>query len=246
MTRRRRRLRGPDRRRAAPRRRHRAAGAAPARRGALVRQPAHRGDRRAERGPAGGQPEHDVPAAALARAATASSTGYWEHPERRSRRFYAITAAGEDERERLRAEVGSAAGRGRGQSVERLRRGARRGEPRAGLGRDPRLQRRRRRGALVRHARAGRRSSTGSKHVARRRGRLAARRRGQVGRRAPGGRGRVLERVVALRAAGAGQTARRRRTTQIRGTPVGALQPRSRAASASARARLRAQAALGR
>jgi DNA-binding PadR family transcriptional regulator len=32
--------------------------------------------------------------------------GSWEHPERRSRRFYAITAAGEAERERLRAEVG--------------------------------------------------------------------------------------------------------------------------------------------
>jgi DNA-binding PadR family transcriptional regulator len=32
-------------------------------------------------------------------------TSYWEHPERRSRRFYAITPAGEHERERLRAEV---------------------------------------------------------------------------------------------------------------------------------------------
>jgi DNA-binding PadR family transcriptional regulator len=32
-------------------------------------------------------------------------TSYWEHPERRSRRFYAITAAGEDERERLRSEI---------------------------------------------------------------------------------------------------------------------------------------------
>ena len=32
-------------------------------------------------------------------------TGYWEHPERRSRRFYAITPAGEHERERLRDEV---------------------------------------------------------------------------------------------------------------------------------------------
>ncbi len=31
--------------------------------------------------------------------------GEWEHPERRSRRFYAITAAGADERERLRIEV---------------------------------------------------------------------------------------------------------------------------------------------
>lgn len=32
-------------------------------------------------------------------------TGSWEHPERRSRRFYAITDAGDAERERLRAEV---------------------------------------------------------------------------------------------------------------------------------------------
>jgi PadR family transcriptional regulator, regulatory protein PadR len=30
---------------------------------------------------------------------------YWEHPERRSRRFYAITADGEHERARLRDEV---------------------------------------------------------------------------------------------------------------------------------------------
>jgi DNA-binding PadR family transcriptional regulator len=33
-------------------------------------------------------------------------TAEWEHPERRSRRFYALTAAGEAERERLRREVG--------------------------------------------------------------------------------------------------------------------------------------------
>lgn len=32
-------------------------------------------------------------------------TSYWEHPERRSRRFYAITPDGEYERERLRAEI---------------------------------------------------------------------------------------------------------------------------------------------
>ena len=32
-------------------------------------------------------------------------TGSWEHPERRSRRFYALTEAGERERERLRGEV---------------------------------------------------------------------------------------------------------------------------------------------
>ena len=31
--------------------------------------------------------------------------GEWEHPERRSRRFYALTPAGEEERERLRTEV---------------------------------------------------------------------------------------------------------------------------------------------
>jgi DNA-binding PadR family transcriptional regulator len=32
--------------------------------------------------------------------------GEWEHPERRSRRFYRITDAGAEERDRLRAEVG--------------------------------------------------------------------------------------------------------------------------------------------
>ena len=32
--------------------------------------------------------------------------GRWEHPERRSRRFYAITPAGEAERARLAAELG--------------------------------------------------------------------------------------------------------------------------------------------
>ncbi len=32
-------------------------------------------------------------------------TAEWEHPERRSRRFYALTPAGEDERERLRGDV---------------------------------------------------------------------------------------------------------------------------------------------
>lgn len=31
--------------------------------------------------------------------------GDWEHPERRTRRFYSITAAGEEEYERLREEV---------------------------------------------------------------------------------------------------------------------------------------------
>ncbi len=32
--------------------------------------------------------------------------GHWEHPERRSRRFYALTDAGEAERERLLGEFG--------------------------------------------------------------------------------------------------------------------------------------------
>jgi DNA-binding PadR family transcriptional regulator len=31
--------------------------------------------------------------------------GEWEHPERRSRRFYRLTAAGEDERARLAGEL---------------------------------------------------------------------------------------------------------------------------------------------
>lgn len=32
--------------------------------------------------------------------------GDWEHPERRSRRFYRLTPAGEAERDRLREEIG--------------------------------------------------------------------------------------------------------------------------------------------
>ena len=32
--------------------------------------------------------------------------GEWEHPERRSRRFYRLTPSGETERERLRDEIG--------------------------------------------------------------------------------------------------------------------------------------------
>jgi DNA-binding PadR family transcriptional regulator len=32
-------------------------------------------------------------------------TGDWEHPDRRTRRYYSITAAGRRERRRLRAEL---------------------------------------------------------------------------------------------------------------------------------------------
>src|SRR5262245_31500529 len=45
---------------------------------------------------------------------------YWEHPERRSRRFYAITPSGEGERERLRGEVGPRL-EAVAESVQRLR-----------------------------------------------------------------------------------------------------------------------------
>ena len=48
-------------------------------------------------------------------------TGEWEHPERRSRRFYAITPDGERERERLAAIVGPRLGEVAG-ALERLRR----------------------------------------------------------------------------------------------------------------------------
>jgi DNA-binding PadR family transcriptional regulator len=48
-------------------------------------------------------------------------TSYWEHPERRSRRFYAITPEGEQERERLRAEVAPRLEAVAG-SIDRLRR----------------------------------------------------------------------------------------------------------------------------
>ena len=47
-------------------------------------------------------------------------TGEWEHPERRSRRFYAITPEGEKERERLAAVVTPRLGEV-ADSLERLR-----------------------------------------------------------------------------------------------------------------------------
>ncbi len=47
--------------------------------------------------------------------------GSWEHPERRSRRFYAITPAGEAERERLRGEIAPRLD-AIAASIERLRR----------------------------------------------------------------------------------------------------------------------------
>ena len=47
-------------------------------------------------------------------------TGEWEHPERRSRRFYAITEAGEDERARLASAVAPRLAEVAG-SLERLR-----------------------------------------------------------------------------------------------------------------------------
>ena len=46
--------------------------------------------------------------------------GTWEHPERRSKRFYAITAAGRAEYERLRAEIAPRLDRIAG-SVEAIR-----------------------------------------------------------------------------------------------------------------------------
>jgi PadR family transcriptional regulator PadR len=46
--------------------------------------------------------------------------GHWEHPERRSRRFYGITAAGEAERARLHAAIGEALDR-IGSSIEAIR-----------------------------------------------------------------------------------------------------------------------------
>jgi PadR family transcriptional regulator, regulatory protein PadR len=46
--------------------------------------------------------------------------GQWEHPERRSRRFYGITAAGEAERARLHAAIGESLDRV-GRSIEAIR-----------------------------------------------------------------------------------------------------------------------------
>ena len=46
--------------------------------------------------------------------------GRWEHPERRSRRFYSITPAGEDERTRLARELEPRLERIQG-SIERIR-----------------------------------------------------------------------------------------------------------------------------
>jgi PadR family transcriptional regulator, regulatory protein PadR len=46
--------------------------------------------------------------------------GQWEHPERRSRRFYGITPAGEAERARLDAAIGESLDRV-GRSIEAIR-----------------------------------------------------------------------------------------------------------------------------
>lgn len=46
--------------------------------------------------------------------------GEWEHPERKSRRFYTITPAGEDERGRLAGELAPRLERIQG-SIERIR-----------------------------------------------------------------------------------------------------------------------------
>jgi PadR family transcriptional regulator PadR len=46
--------------------------------------------------------------------------GEWEHPERKSRRFYTITPAGEDERRRLAGELAPRLERIQG-SIERIR-----------------------------------------------------------------------------------------------------------------------------
>ena len=81
-----------------------AAGAAFRLPGAVLRQPADGPHRGAHGGRAGGQPEHDVPAAADARG-RGPFAGEWEHPERRSRRFYRITASGRAELERLGEEL---------------------------------------------------------------------------------------------------------------------------------------------
>ncbi len=71
---------------------------------ARLRQPADRADLRAHAGRADREPEHDVPAAAGA-GGQGLVAGEWEHPERRSRRFYRVTEAGEEEHKRLAGEL---------------------------------------------------------------------------------------------------------------------------------------------
>ena len=95
----------PARRRSAPGGPAAAARAALRRRRAQLRDAADRPDRQPHGGRARREPEHDVPAAARARG-TGLITGDWEHPGRRTRRFYSITAAGEAEPRGWRGELG--------------------------------------------------------------------------------------------------------------------------------------------
>ena len=95
---------GPVRRRPAPARPAAAPGAALPGRRPVLRQPAHGARPRRHRRAGRRQPEHDVPAAAPLEQ-DGLVAGEWEHPERRSRRFYRLTDAGAAERDRLAAEL---------------------------------------------------------------------------------------------------------------------------------------------
>ena len=122
--------------------------------------------------------------------------GEWEHPERRSRRFYRITGDGEAERARLAGEVAPKLD-AVAASVDLIRReldGEADG-PRPRVGRRAGADRRRR-GALVRPRLAGRRSSTASGSVARVDAGWPATGATLIWDSRPGGRGRVVERVT--------------------------------------------------
>ena len=121
--------------------------------------------------------------------------GKWEHPERRTRRYYSLTADGAQEYERLSRRCGPSSTRSSRSIDEIVRRGLRdvsraayaRGDRAAAAGRGARaLDRRRSLADLRRGLRARRRALSG----------LARAGAELVWESSPGGRGRVTEKVV--------------------------------------------------
>ena len=136
--------------------------------------------------------------------------GEWEHPERRSRRFYrAHRRRARPSATRLAAELGAAAGRRRRRASTSSAASCASEWAGSRASIDVAGPRQRGRGALVRHDAAGRPSSTASRtsRAWRATGRAAGAR--VLWDSPPGGRGRVLERVTRLRGA-RGPDARRR------------------------------------
>ena len=165
------------------------------------------------------------------------AAGEWEHPERRSRRFYRITDAGVAERDRLAAELGAAAGPDRALDRRDPRRGA------GLMGRASAVDRRARprlrgRGALVRPGPLGRPGSTASATSSRcpRAGPPRAALRWNCAPGGPRARARDGDRLRAARrpvARGRGQPPARHPAGRVHARPRRASRSRSRSSTSS-------------